>query len=98
MFIQAVDEIRIEKTMSYLDSIHINKIYNCYKKFKDEKNFSKVIDKDEILKDDNARLSVQLFVKEKTIELDTFEENYSNWKNNFESIKKTMSDVFKEFK
>jgi type I restriction enzyme M protein len=98
LFIQAVDEVRIEKTMSYLETSHISRIYNSYKKFKDEKNFSKVIKKDEILEDDNARLSVQLFVKEKTIELESLKENYLNWNNNFDSIKKTMDQLLKKFK
>jgi type I restriction enzyme M protein len=98
LFIQAVDEVRMEKTMSYLDSSHINRIYNSYKKFKDEKNFSKVVNKNKILEDDNARLSVQLFVKEKTIELESLEENYLNWNNNFVSIEKTMDQLFKKFK
>ena len=75
---------------------------NFYKitlyRFKDEKNFSKVIKKDEILEDDNARLSVQLFVKEKTIELESLKENYLNWNNNFDSIKKTMDQLLKKFK
>ena len=49
LFIQAVDEIRKEKTMSYLDKQHIDKIHAVYKGFKSERLFSEVINNEEIV-------------------------------------------------
>ncbi|MED4051546.1 class I SAM-dependent DNA methyltransferase [Priestia megaterium] len=48
LFINAVNEVRQEKTMSYLDAQHIKKIDNAFNSNKDELHFSKWISINEI--------------------------------------------------
>ena len=43
LFIEAVNEIRNDKTMSYLDPHHIERIHNAYLDFKNEGCFSKLL-------------------------------------------------------
>ena len=95
LFIQAVEEIRKEKTMSYLDPHHIERIQKAYLSFEEEENFSALVDIDQILEDKNARLSVQLYVKKKTEDQEPFETILSNWESASEELKDSMEDLFK---
>jgi type I restriction enzyme M protein len=95
LFIQAVDEVRKEKTMSYLDDHHIQKIHNAYRKFKNEEGFCQVVETSEILEDKHSRISVQLFVKKSTSIEDNFEEVYLNWENASSDLKASMETLFK---
>jgi type I restriction enzyme M protein len=95
LFVQAVEEVRKEKTMSYLDPNHIERIHNAYLQFKDEDEFSKVVDLDKILEDTHARLSVQLFVKNETVTEDNFSEAYKDWLKRSNDLVTSMNELFK---
>lgn len=95
LFIQAVDEVRNEKTISYLDPHHIERIHNAYLNFSSEKTFSKIISNDKVLEDKNARLSVQLFVKENKIEEESFDELINDWEQSSVALKESMNELFK---
>tara|TARA_R110001592_G_scaffold237306_11_gene496382 strand:+ start:47696 stop:48550 length:855 start_codon:yes stop_codon:yes gene_type:complete len=95
LFVQAVNEVRSDKTMSYLDPKHIQRIHNAYLNFKDEDTFTAVVDKEEILKDKNARLSVQLFVKEDKIEEEAFDVLFEDWEQSSVALKSSMDELFK---
>jgi type I restriction enzyme M protein len=62
IFIDAVEEVRREKKMSYLDDEHIHLIWNAYNNKKDIPRFCKVVSVKDVLKAGN-NLSVQLYVK-----------------------------------
>jgi type I restriction enzyme M protein len=94
LFIQGIDLVRQEKTMSYLDEDHINQFLNIYESFSDKKGLSKVETNDHILKDDNARLSVQLFVSSnEEIKVD-FEDAYDRWNQANIDLEQSMSSLF----
>ncbi|MDX1699056.1 MAG: class I SAM-dependent DNA methyltransferase [Melioribacteraceae bacterium] len=95
LFVQAVNEVRNEKTISYLDSQHIERIHNAYLAFKKEDTFTAVVDNDEILKDNNTRLSVQLFVKQDKIEEEEFDVLWGQWEQSSDSLKNSMNELFK---
>lgn len=63
LFINAVNEIRKEKSISYLDLEHRNKILDSYKKYEDNNGFSKVASIEEI-KQHNYNLSLPFYVKD----------------------------------
>lgn len=62
VFINAVNEIRIDRSMAYLNEGHVSKISKSYNSFKDEAGFSKVVSNKEVL-DNGANLSIPLYVK-----------------------------------
>jgi type I restriction enzyme M protein len=95
LFVQAVNEVRSDKTMSYLDPKHIERIHNAYLNFKDEDTFTAVVDNEEILKDKNIRLSVQLFVKEDKIEEEDFDVLLEDWEQSSVALKSSMDELFK---
>lgn len=62
IFINAVDEVRIERSNAWLEPQHIKKIHDAYRKFKDDDGFAKVMSKEDLLSN-NGNLSLQLYVK-----------------------------------
>jgi type I restriction enzyme M protein len=95
LFVQAVNEVRNEKTISYLDPHHIDRIYNAYQEFKEESTFTVIIENETILEDKNARLNVQLFVKEEIKIKENFEMLLNTWETDSKKLKTSMNDLFK---
>lgn len=62
LFINAVNEIRIEKNQAFLDEEHREKILSAYKRFEDDEGFAKVVSNEEILLKD-ANLNLPLYVR-----------------------------------
>lgn len=94
LFIQAVDEVRKDKTMSYLDPHHIERIHGVYKTYKPEPLFSSIIDNEAIISDKNARLSVQLYVKGHEMPEEASIEVLSNWEASSDKLKASMAQLF----
>lgn len=59
--------MRIDRTNAWLEPQHIRKISDAYWKFKDDDGFAKVISKEDVLRENNGNLSVQLYVKQTQI-------------------------------
>ena len=66
LFINAVNELRIDRTNAWLEPQHIKKIADAYWKFKVVDGFANIISNKDVL-DENGNLSVQSYVK--TIEI-----------------------------
>ncbi len=62
IFINAVNEIRIDRSMAYLNEGHVSKISKSYNAFKDSVGFSKVVSNTEVL-ENGGNLSIPLYVK-----------------------------------
>lgn len=95
IFIEAVKEVRSEKTISYLDPHHIKRIHQTYLKFKDEEEFSAVIDTEKVLEDKHTRLSVQLYVKAHQTEKEDFSKLMNNWNKSSKELIESMNELFK---
>ena len=63
IFIDAKDELRIERTYAWLEPVHIKKISDSYWNYKDSEGFSKIHTNKEVL-DNNGNLNIQLYVKQ----------------------------------
>ena len=63
IFIDAKEELRIERTNAWLEPKHIKKISDTFWKFKDNEGFAKVINIQDVL-GNNGNLSIQLYVKQ----------------------------------
>lgn len=95
LFIEAVNEVRKDKTMSYLDEVHITKILNAFREFKTVPNLTKIVSNDVILTDKNARLSVQLFVKGNDYKEDRIGKILFEWDKASLELKYSMDRFFK---
>lgn len=61
LFINAVDEVKRDKTISILEPQHIDKIFKAYRDYKDIEGFAKVVSNKQIL-ENGATLNISLYV------------------------------------
>lgn len=97
LFINAVNEVRQEKTMGFLEDQHVNRIFNAYKNFETIDSFSVVVSIDEVL-EKNGNMAINRYVRLREINTDTlsFEENFNNWEKSSESLSESMRQVFNQ--
>ncbi len=85
LFINAVDEVRRDKTISMLEEKHIDKIFKAYKEYKDIPGFAKVVKNEQIL-ENGATLNISQFVSRLEVKDDapkqTLEELLAAWQEN----------------
>lgn len=62
LFIDAKDEVKLDRSDAYLLELHINKISQVFNAFEDRTGFSKIVSNNEVL-GNNSNLSIQLYVK-----------------------------------
>ncbi|MEQ8582195.1 MAG: class I SAM-dependent DNA methyltransferase [Marinoscillum sp.] len=95
LFIDAREELKREKTISYLLPEHISKIHSTYLSFEPREGFSYVADIDEVIEKE-ASLNIPLYV---TGAGDTsiLEPSiaYNQWTKSSEELKKSMDNLFK---
>ncbi|GAX59874.1 type I restriction-modification system methyltransferase subunit [Candidatus Scalindua japonica] len=96
LIINAVKEVKQEKNIAFLEDIHIKRIYNAYKNFKDEDGFCKVVDIKEIL-EHNASLNMPLYVSNVNTDTDqvSLDDALQNWENSSIELKNSMDKLFK---
>lgn len=94
LFIDAREEVKREKTISYLLPNHIDKIFKSYMDFETNENFTYVATIKEVLKNESS-LNIPLYVKNTNTDL-IVNPNvaYSNWINSSEELKKSMNQLF----
>lgn len=99
LFINALDEIKKEKTISYLKEKHIQKIFEAYKDYKDIDGFASVVSNETILANDGT-LSIPLYVakkqqsqQEKEAEL-SLSELYEKWNTGSQQLRISMQELF----
>lgn len=94
LFIDAREELKREKTISYLLPEHINKIHKAYLDFESVEGFCRVVELDEILKKEGS-LNIPLYIKnmnEEVILEPT--EAFNNWETASSDLKNSMSQLF----
>lgn len=67
LFINAVDEVRRDKTISMLEEKHIQKIFTAYKKYEDVEGFARVVSNEDILAN-NATLNISQYVSKLAVQ------------------------------
>lgn len=94
LFIDARNELKKEKTMSYLLDPHIEKIHSCFEHFKDIDGFSYVAKIEEILEKESS-LNIPLYIKgvqdESILEPSIA---YEQWEKSSKELKKSMNNLF----
>ncbi|WP_294264173.1 class I SAM-dependent DNA methyltransferase [uncultured Chryseobacterium sp.] len=98
LFINAVKEVRQEKTMSFLTEHHIEKIYGAFKNFIDDESFAKLVMNETILRNHKGNLSISLYVRpdalsSRNAEL-VFQKSYESWQLINESLRQSMNTLF----
>lgn len=76
LFINAVDEVRRNKTISMLEEKHIQKIFTAYKKYEDVEGFARVVGNEDILAN-NATLNISQYVSKLAVQDNTSKRDLS---------------------
>lgn len=100
LFINAVEEVKQEKTMGFLEATHIEKIFTAYQDFTNKENFSVLLTNEEVLAN-NGNMSISLYVRAQQLSMqieDKFEEVYDNWESSSKQLKKSMNELFEILK
>ena len=89
LFINAVDEVKRDKTISMLEEKHIDKIFKAYKDYNNIPGFAKVVSNEQIL-ENGATLNISQYVSRLEVKDDapkqTLEELIEMWKKNREEL------------
>ena len=98
LFVNAFDDIHQEKSVSFLEEPHIQKIVKAFNLFQDCDGFAKLVTRDEVLKDD-ASLLVTKYLKSSRIGI--HDENFLDdaliaWKSSSEKCNQAMKKLFTE--
>jgi type I restriction enzyme M protein len=99
IFIKAVNEVTRERSQSFLEEEHMQKILKAYRDFKDIEGFARVVNIEEI-KSNNSNLSVQLYVRSNGVSNNnkTLKEVLYEWKESSENLKTSMKDLLDTLK
>lgn len=96
LFINAVHEVKQEKTISFLENKHIDKIFKSYQNFTAIENFAAVATLDVVLKN-NGNMSISLYVRPDNTEANfslSFEDAFENWNVSGKELINSMNELF----
>lgn len=96
LFINAVNEVKQEKAMGFLELNHIDKIFKAYQNFESQVNFATLMSNDEVL-NNKGNMAINLYVqpeKEGGSEILPFEDSYKNWIDSGAKLKESMNELF----
>ena len=69
MFINAVNEVKQEKNIGFLEEQHINKIFKAYQSFTDKENFAALMTIEDVLAK-KGNMAINLYVRPNTLNLE----------------------------
>ena len=96
LFINAVKEVRQEKTMSFLNKKHIEKIFNAYTAFGNQDNFAALVQQKEVL-DRKGNMAISLYVRPQDTNKpaeESFDAVYDDWQSKTIELRKSMDELF----
>ncbi|KVV14586.1 type I restriction-modification system, M subunit [Flavobacterium sp. TAB 87] len=96
LFINAVDKVKQEKTMSFLEPNHIDSIFEAYKSFTDIEAFTVVKKCSDIIAN-KGNMSISLYVRTNELssqKTELFEDVYKNWEDTSLDLKNAMNELF----
>ena len=96
LFINAVNEVKQEKTMGFLEQKHIDKIFMAYQSYETQKNFASLVSVDDILSN-KGNMAINLYVqpeKKNGSQILPFEQAYARWNDSGDNLKSSMNKLF----
>ncbi len=97
LIVNAVKEVKQEKSISFLEKSHIDKIYKTYKDFKSIDGFAIIVDKDDVLKR-KASLNIAQYVSnvEGSDEQLSLDDAIADWNLQSKLVKESMQYLLQE--
>lgn len=96
LFINAFNEVKDEKTISYLLDHHIEKIFRAYTNYCDIDGFARVVPIEEVLSNDSSLLVTNYVKSSRLIESNVLAvaEAFDNWNQSSFTLKNSMATLF----
>ena len=97
LFINAFNEVKDEKTISYLLESHIEKIYKAYSDYQNIDGFSRVVSNEDIMINDGSLLVTNYIKSTRISDASTIDivDVVANWSENSSVLKSSMNSLFK---
>jgi type I restriction enzyme M protein len=95
LFINAVNEVRQDKTMGFLEDHHVDKIFKAYQKFEDKEHFASKVPIEEVLSK-RGNMAISLYVQPEKVGdgILPFEQAYQQWEKSGDSLSASMNELF----
>ena len=98
LFINAVKEVKQESSMGYLESNHIQKIFEAYQNFESEENFASLVEAKDVL-DKNANMAINLYIRPDSLATSSdisIDGAYQKWNRSSVTLKTSINCLFEE--
>lgn len=95
LFINAVDEVKRDKTISTLEPQHIDKIFKAYKEYRNIEGFAKVVSNKQIL-DNGATLNISQYVSRLVVKSNKSTQSLPDLLNEWERNRMELYDRINE--
>lgn len=95
LFINAVNEVKQEKTMGYLEDAHIDKIFQAYTEFRNSENFASLVTKGDFA-ENRFNMAINLYVRpeKNDVQTESFSETLEKWQQSSDLLKRNMEELF----
>lgn len=96
LFINAVHEVKQEKTMGFLEQTHIENIFRAYHEFASQEHFSALVNVEDVMAN-KGNMTISLYVqpkKKEGSEVLPFNEAFDNWNESGNQLKSSMKVLF----
>lgn len=96
LFINAVEEVRQDKNIGFLEQKHIDKIFGAYQKFESQEDFSDLKSIEDVISND-GNMAISLYVqpkKKEGNEVLPFEQALGDWSESGNNLKSSMNELF----
>lgn len=96
LFINAVHEVKQQKTIGFLEQKHIDKIFKAYTNFKSIDNFAALVSVEDVLKRE-GNMAINRYVRQNEYSAKneaSFEKVYEQWETSSSELKKSMNQLF----
>ena len=98
LFIDAKEEVKLDRSDAYLLQPHITKISDVFNEFEEQSGFSKIVSNKEVL-ENKANLSIQLYVKQdKNNDEHQMDQLMELTRNNQKELNSNIDDLFNKLK
>lgn len=98
LFINAVKEVKQEKTMGFLEERHIDKIFRVYQQFESQDNFASLVSNQDVL-DRSGNMAINLYVRPDSLvngEDTCLITAYNQWQESSDQLKASIEQLFEE--
>jgi len=99
LFINAVNEVRQDKTMGFLEDHHVDKIFKAYQQFENQEHFAAKVPIEEVLSK-RGNMAISLYVQPEKVGdgILPFEQAYQQWEESGDSLSASMNELFELLK